>query len=648
MLFIVNLIVIVNIAVWVTYSIEKGEQQYMNEMIKRLSTEMNYEVQRYIDAAYGISENAVIKEYLETVPTVGLTSNEPYDTSARDELNIIAHLFGSSVLHASVGSVQSNNIIDHTGSSGGAGYSLSDSSFYSAVTQQQLVISPAYSDTNTGKTVVTIAAPVFGDSGNVLGLVALDLLVEELSAFVTNTSFGDTGTTYILDQNFNVIVHPSASHLNLNVNDVDYDGDDLSEQLRNPTGEIIKYASDGVERMGGLSLIENTGWILVSAVDISEFQARATLVVGALSVFQVVCSLFVIFICGRFITKKLRPIKMIQNYMHEISSGDLESQLNYQSDDEMGALVHDIQVMVSTLRSYIHHISHTLQDFAQGKMQFVDDVEYHGDFMPIHDSMVNFVELISQSLSELKMSVEEVGSGAFQISSGANILSNGSQEQATSVAELNGLIGQINSEISETAVYSEKISVYAGSITNDIGKNNEKMQSLATNVQEIKNHSDEVKRIIKVIEEVAFQTNILALNAAVEAARAGESGKGFAVVADEVRNLSLRTSQAVKDTTKIITEMAILVETSTDLAQQTSHDLQNIVTQAEGFSANMENISHSTSDQSKAIAEIHKGIEEISNVIHQNAAISEESSASTEELSAQASMMTDLIQKFKL
>lgn len=645
MLVLVNLVVIANIAYWVNYSIEKGEKQYMSEVIFRLSGEVGGELQRYIDGVQGISVNAILKQYLRTVDNIGLVPNDA-DAVARNELAILADLFGDILLHSAVGSLESDNIIDHAGGSGGPGFSMATSNYYAAVTEEKTIITDAYADTNTGNTIITIAHPVYEDDGSIMGLVALDLLVDHLSSFVTSASFGDSGTTYILDQHDNVLLSPSGASVNLG--NVTYQGPELLQELANPTGQIIQFNSGGVDRLGGVVAINNTNWKLVSAMDVADFKSRANLIVGALSVMQVVLFTIGAILCGRFLHKKLKPIQQIQTYMHKISEGNLQSTLEHRSQDQIGDLVRDIQSTVKTLLLYINHVASTIHDFAQGRIHLDDQVDYIGDFKPIYDSMENFVSLMSGSLSELKRSVDEVGSGAHQISSGASILAGGSQEQAANIQELNKLISHINEEITETANYSGKISFYAENLSNDILKNNNKMHELAVNVQEIKDHSDEVKRIIKVIEEVAFQTNILALNAAVEAARAGESGKGFAVVADEVRSLSLRTSEAVQDTTRIITEMAVFVESSTDLAQETSHDLQKIAEESREFVNNMTSITHSTQDQSHAINDIHNGIEQISQVVHQNSAISEESAAATQELSAQTTMMTELIQKFDL
>ncbi len=302
------------------------------------------------------------------------------------------------------------------------------------------------------------------------------------------------------------------------------------------------------------SIVTNLSWFLVS--DLSE---NSTQDVFILIVMQAMCFFCLLFASTKYLHKKLSPIQQISAYMHDISEGNLHSTLDYNSNDELGYLVKDIRTMIKTLFTYINHVSGTVTDFSKGKISVDRSVEYIGDYKPVYNAMIDFEKLMSESLSDLKRAVDEVGAGSIQISNGASALANGSQEQAASVEQMNALITTIDNEISETATYSNKISDYAGSITGNIVVNNDKMKTLAVNVQEIKNHSNEVTRIIKVIEDVAFQTNILALNAAVEAARAGEAGKGFAVVADEVRNLSVRTSEAVHDTSRIITEMKVLL-----------------------------------------------------------------------------------------
>ncbi len=645
MVFIANLTVIFSVAYWVNYSLVKSEKQYMGEVINRLSVEINSGLQEYISIVVGFSENRVLTSYLQENNNIGIDPS-PDDDLLLAELETIANVFGDTALQLIVGSVESNSVMNHQGDRAGSDFMLSNTPYYLAISEKRLVITSAYSDSRTGEKVVTIAYPVFGDSGETLGLLAFDLFVEKLSGFITSTTFGESGTTFLLDSNGSVLVSPSGS--NINFESQDFQGAQLQSQLDNPSGEIIEFTVDGVPRMGGFALIENTGWTLISAVDVADIHQRTELLVGALTGLQIFCFVLTVVFSVKFLHKRLSPIKEISDYMHEVSEGNLHTSLAYQSEDELGTLVEDIKSMVETLFLYINHVTSTVGDFAEGRITVDKNIDYIGEFKPVYDSLLRFESLMCDSISKLQRGVEEVGVGAVQISNGANALASGSQEQEASVQEMTSLISSIETEIQETAEYSGKISTYSTNLKDNIHINNDKMKELATNVQEIRNHSLEVTRIIKVIEDVAFQTNILALNAAVEAARAGSAGRGFAVVADEVRNLSILTSEAVKDTTKIITEMEIFVASSTDLAKDTSFGLQNIADEAQEFVRNMDNINASTKEQSEAISNIHKGMKQISNVVHQNAAISEESSASTEELSSQATEMTELIQKFQI
>lgn len=646
----VNAIVISCIAYWVNYIIVDGEKKYMSEVISRLSEQVDHNIEKYMDGPIGLSQNIIVKDFLTNTRNVGnypAPDNDNYNTVLQ-ELSILSQMYGDVILNVTIGSVESNNIIDHTGRHGGSNYLLSDTAFYSAITNNSVVVSDSYPEFQTGLTIFTIAAPVHSDTGEIVGLVGLDIDVEKISSFVTGTTFGATGTTFIIDKNDTMLVHPNSTLVGTTLTDGYFSGDSLLGELANPTGAIFEYDSNGIERLGGVAVINSSGWKLISAINVSEFQERSNSVITLLTALQVVCMMAIILICAFDFHKKLSPMKQIQQFMGEVAKGNLHTDLDFTSEDEMGDLVQDIRKTLKVLNTYVSHISSTMEDFGKGNFVLDYNVEYNGDFLPIFQSMEQFVSLISDSLRELKQSVREVDAGATQLAGGAQSLAVGATEQAASVEALKTLIASVNAEILETAKYSSRISGYAENISHDIAENDTKMQQLAVSVTEIKDLSDEVKRIIKAIEEVAFQTNILALNAAVEAARAGPSGRGFAVVADEVRALSMKTAEAVDDTTQIITNMATFIEASTDLAQETSSGLHRIVDEAQGFVSNMAKISHSTQDQSDTMSEIHEGIEHISNVVSQNSAVSEESAAASQQLSAQSTGMMHLIKKFQL
>lgn len=563
------------------------------------------------------------------------------------EISAVASLFEDVIYHIALVSLYTGHSVLNDGSGSDSSFNLSTLETYQVVSTQDLYVSAPFSDPATGKQIFSVCHPIFDDDGRMLGYLSFNILVENISKFITYSSFGETGSTFLLDQDNTVIVHPDSSYLGESLTDVSLE-DGILQELSNPTGKVMECDLFGEMRMGAVEAIPATGWKLISMINVAEYRSTVITVVRIVNGTQLIFLGIALVYCSRFIYGKLAPIRLIKDYVHQIAVGNLSSELNYESDDELGGLVDDVHDMVAILFLYINQVADTVHDFANGKIKIKSDLEFIGDYKPVSDSLHDFVDLMTVSLADLKHSVEEVGSGSEQLAQGAQILAAGSAEQSASVEDLNKFITHINHEITETASYSGNISKYANSITGEIMRNNEKMQDLASSVQEIKNLSDEVKRIIKAIEEVAFQTNILALNAAVEAARAGNAGKGFAVVADEVRNLSLKTSEAVEDTTKIITNMATFIESSTELAHDTSKELQIIADEAQDFVTNMTNITTSTVDQSESMDEINRGITQISDVVTRNSAISEESAAATEELSAQASLMMGLIDKFEL
>lgn len=666
---IVNIFVMGSLAYWVNYLVKTGEEKYMTEVIQRLSTEMSQNINRYEDAISVFSESVVLKSFLQeserlaTAAENGTSTEEfnPYAVGISSEglipvqqqegyglliqeMSILADLFSDTLLYVAVGSLHLDRCIDHLGGYSQENYDLSQQDYYVAVTENRLFISEAYTDQHTGQHIVSIAHPIHDDNGRAIGVVIFDVLVDKISTLVTTSSFGDTGNTYILDKNNGILVYPS----NVSTTNISFEGDDINREMSNPTGEIVHYTVNGTQRVGGMSSIQGTEWKVLSGMDLAEFTERGSFVVTMLTLMQIFCMLIIMASCAWDISKKLAPIKDIELFMGDVAEGSLHNTLEFRSYDEIGRLADNIQDTAKSLSTYVDHISGAMEQFGQGNFIFSHDVEYQGDFQGISQSMDQFVALMSGSLGRLQSAVHEVHSGAYQVSNAAQIVAKGSIEQAESVVLLNQRINEINDSIVGTAENSSKVSGDAQNISADLQTSNDKVINLVDSVMEIKDMSNEVKRIIKAIEEVAFQTNILALNAAVEAARAGESGKGFAVVADEVRNLSMKTSEAVLDTTKIINNMATVISSGTDLAQDASRDLQQVVNAVGRFVDSIGDISLSAQGQAEAIVEINQGIDRISDVVNQNSAVSQEAAAASEELSTQSTFMLDLIQKFNL
>lgn len=352
-----------------------------------------------------------------------------------------------------------------------------------------------------------------------------------------------------------------------------------------------------------------------------------------------------------YITRSLtRPILEIEKAADDMTNGNLDVNITYESKDELGNLSNSMRNMTTMIKEIINDVSFGLTELGNGNFTVDSKAEeyYKGDFKPLLESIYTIITNLTYTLSEINQASDQVADGSDQVSSSAQSLSQGATEQASSVEELSATINEISEHINQNAQNANEAKEQTKQASIEIAASNRQMEKMIDAMKDISENSAKIQNIIKTIDNIAFQTNILALNAAVEAARAGTAGKGFAVVAEEVRNLAIKSAEAAKDTSTLIGESIVSVENGAKLADDTAKAMLNIVNGANLVSSLVDNIAVASTEQADAVSQITMGIDQISSVIQTNSATAEESAAASEELNSQALVLKTLVHKFRL
>ena len=365
----------------------------------------------------------------------------------------------------------------------------------------------------------------------------------------------------------------------------------------------------------------------------------------ALIVLAIVVSAAIAFRLIRLITS---PLLEIENAARSLSNGDFETHITYESKDEMGSTCKSMQESFTILKSIIMDINSVLGALSRGDLSVATSVDFPGEMQEIETSIAKLIQKLNLSFGEIRGAADQINSGAEQVSNGAQALAQGATEQASSVEELAATITEISRQVQTNSENAQKANVIAADAGKVADMTLEDMREMIAAMQEIMTTSENIGKIIKVIDDIAFQTNILALNAAVEAARAGSAGKGFAVVADEVRNLAGKSADAAKSTTELIDSTIKSVSHGEEIAGKANAAFEELSAKVSEVVSTVNMISEASTEQAANIQQITVGVDQISSVVQTNSATSEESAAASEELAGQASTLDRLVAQFKL
>ena len=376
----------------------------------------------------------------------------------------------------------------------------------------------------------------------------------------------------------------------------------------------------------------------------------STIAIISIIVAMVIATVVVIRIALLIIKSIVIPTEKVRAALVGFSEGKLDIPVDYESSSELGEMCDALRSSQHTLVGVIQDACRLLEEMGNGNFNCRTEVEqlYVGELSSMLKSIRVINRSLSDTLAQISLSGEQVSSGSDQVSTGAQALAQGATEQASAVQELSATIAEISSRSQSNAKRSEEAIDHSKNADLRVRESADYMEEMVKAMEKISSSSEEIGKIIATIENIAFQTNILALNAAVEAARAGSAGKGFAVVADEVRNLATKSDQAAKATKELIDNSITSVQDGSEIVKRVSESLDKTVRATNESMSALQEIAKAVEEEASAIAQVTEGIDQISSVVQTNSATSEQSAAASEELSSQASLMKDLLSKFRL
>ena len=555
-------------------------------------------------------------------------------------------------LHGGIIDVNGTEIFNKTDHSG-AIY------FQQAMTGYAYITEPIV-DPSTGNTEIIVAAPLWKNGitdTQVIGVVYFAPPSNFLNEIMKTISVSENSVPYILNSEGYTIADRESELVSGGENVILQSQTDpslvneayaMTEMLKGEPG-VTTYQDGEAYLLAYSPIKEIPGWYLGIDAPRLDF-TRDMLVMTFVCVGMLIISIIIAAIMAIRISNRIsKPITLCVDRLELLAEGDIHTPApEITAKDETGKLAEATDIIIKTLGEMIEDIRRVLGAMAKGDLTCHPATDYPGDLTAINTALYSILKSLNDTMLQMDVVSSEVAAGAGQVSDGAQNLSQGATEQASAIEELSATIAEVSEQIRDNSNNAKA----AGDLSNEAGVDVEKssnyMNDMTRAMSEIAATSNEIGKIIKTIEDIAFQTNILALNAAVEAARAGEAGKGFAVVADEVRNLAGKSAEAANNTTTLIENAIAAINNGAKIARYTAESLDAVVTKTNSVNEKIQNIALASDTQATAVMQITQGIEQISAVVQNNSATAEQSAAASEQLSGQAQTLKQLIDVFTL
>ena len=521
--------------------------------------------------------------------------------------------------------------------------------YINTIKNDGLYISTPYIDATDGTSIViTIALPL-KDDGQLYGIIARDLSINAVTDMVDNYFALDGSYLYLLDNDNNILFHQKSDYQTTDVmttNIQDFSELHFLNDIINTNHIQLQKDYDGKEKYFIAAKEANTNWTIgfVYPKNIISQQLLHQMLTN-LYVFMIALVISIL-LSIRMLFNRLRPLKEIMNVAKQIENGNLHTSITLKYNDEIGILAETFSNTASYLRNMITEISSILQQISNSNLNVHTTQNYYGEFSQIETAFYYITENMNYIIQQIAHSSFQVSYSASELSNNAQLLSQGAAEQSKQIDALVHHVNQITENIRKSAQQCKSASELTQSMSKKLNYDNQQMEQMIAAMSNIYITSQEIEKIVKTIEDIAFQTNILSLNASIEAAKAGS--KGFSVVAEEVRNLAAKSAEAAKNTRVLIENSISAVDNGVSIADVTAQSLHKTLKDTHSVVKTIELVSQSYSAQSTDMQEVTNSIQQISNVVQTNSATAQECAATSKELSNEAQIMKTLVDQFHL
>lgn len=505
-----------------------------------------------------------------------------------------------------------------------------------------------------------MAAPVKNEQGKTEAVLAIQIPFESVNNIMNQRmGLGKSGESYLVGKDemmrSDSFLNPKEYSVVSSFKDqCTLSTSSVKEALQGKSGVGIIKGYQGHQVLSAytqLELAEDVKWAVVSDIDDEEAFSLLAVAKNKMNNY-LIGSLVVIavmgLIVGIFITHPIGKIEcVLRNLTNAIAEGNLTERVDVKKMAiDFRPIGSGVNSLIAAFLAPIEEVMALMKEMADKNLTKKMEGEYQGEFKSFSNNVNLAISNLSQALGEVKNSIIQVQAGSSQVAESSQTLSQGATEQASALEEITSSVNEFGAQVKLNAKGAKEVEEQSRSAERLANTGNQQMIKLMQGMAQIRESSDRINKIIKVIDEIAFQTNLLALNAAVEAARAGKHGKGFAVVAEEVRNLAERSAQAAKETADLVVESNGLAEMGERMATEASSSLESIVKNSKDVLESIEKIARSSEGQAQGISQVISALSQIDTVTQKNAASAEESASASEELSSNASLLKSLVEEF--